>query len=286
NFRVLMETTYRRRINREPFALPGLYAKLGSECTVHGKHKFFQSVVKGKNNNKGGAADQYTHDADRRNNVYCVGRLFGQQVAFGKVQRDIHELSPYKWVGLFFVSNRRFRPMAGIHHRLVRQRIKLLAYTGKQLLVVASGEIGAADAVPEEDIATDEKTIRSAVKTQVRGGVSRSKDQRQFIVAEAHGTRCGQECFAYRRKFVADAHLRGVVLDLHQQGKFSLMKMGEESILFINVPVSQYVIDMAVRVEKQLRGKSFVRDKGGYGIFFRWSVHSGINDRCGTFVVI
>src|SRR5690606_6392329 len=125
------------------------------------------------------------------------------------------------------------------------------------------------------------------IKTEMGGRVARRKDERQFVPSEMDGTRLGKKSFANgRRAVVPYSHLGGIVLYLHKQGQFALVKQGEQPVLFVNIAVAEHVIHMAMGIEQQRWLEPLRFDERPYGFFFSRSVHPRIDDCRRTVIIV
>ena len=65
--------------------------------------------------------------------------------------------------------------MSGIYDSVIGQRQELFANGAQQGRMVAAGQIGPADAFPEQYVAANEKTLFRTVKPKTSGGMSRQE---------------------------------------------------------------------------------------------------------------
>ena len=65
--------------------------------------------------------------------------------------------------------------MSGIHGHIIGERKQLRAYAVDQRVIVSAGKIGAANPLPEKDIATEYQLLFLTIKTNAAGRMTGSK---------------------------------------------------------------------------------------------------------------
>ena len=90
-------------------------------------------------------------------------------------------------MGTFVTDSRRIS-MSRIDDRVVRQGQELCTDAVEEGWEVAAGEVGAADAFEEKDVAADEEALPGAVESHATGGMSRKEEDGQVIVPDGNGT--------------------------------------------------------------------------------------------------
>eukprot|EP00456_Euglypha_rotunda_P054108 TRINITY_DN43747_c0_g1_i2.p2 TRINITY_DN43747_c0_g1~~TRINITY_DN43747_c0_g1_i2.p2 ORF type:complete len:100 (-),score=15.86 TRINITY_DN43747_c0_g1_i2:129-428(-) len=71
--------------------------------------------------------------------------------------------------------------MTGKNGNIVGKRKKLFADAAEKRFVVATGQIGTADAVAEKHITSDQKLVGGGIETHAGGGMSRGQDHAQGV---------------------------------------------------------------------------------------------------------
>lgn len=173
--------------------------------------------------------------------------------------------------------------MAWIDYGGVGQRKELFADTVNELLMASAGEVGAADASLEEDVAGDEESVFSVVEHDAAGGVAGNVEYFQFAVADMDNVAFGKVLTdSYVGCFLGQAEGLGLLAHARAEELVVGMGLDWQTIFVYDEGVADGMVYMEVGIDKVGHLQLVAVDKLYEGLFLAWRHHTRVDD--GTFL--
>jgi hypothetical protein len=164
-----------------------------------------------------------------------------------------------EWVVLFSAADGRDRAMAGEYAGVVGEREQLIVNASGELLEAAAGEIGAADAAGEEDVAAEDENRRCGLPNEdhVAGGVAGNFANEKLEAGVSDALALCDEAVGGGAND-GDAEARREIF--FRVGQFDRVAVADDDrrvgIAILERAVTGDVVAVAVRVEED-RGREF-----------------------------
>lgn len=177
--------------------------------------------------------------------------------------------------------------MAGVDAYIVGQGHQLAPDGGNECVVVATRQVGAADAAIEKHVACNDKTFLLLIKTQAAGRMARAEERLQLALAKkdcisGFDVACGGGGGLCRWQPVAYTYLRYCI----QYGLLKGVDFEWQPIGVGNVAVAKYVVEMTVGVDEPDRAQVSLFDDAAQFFLFGLIMAAGVKDDALTGAVV
>ncbi len=133
-----------------------------------------------------------------------------------------------------------------MHGHIVAQREQLLVDAADELVEIAAGQIGAADAALEEHVAGDDEALRLTVEGDMPRSMPRNEEHLEFIGAERDHVAFLDEARRIGRGLAAHAVELALPGRQLQQREVGVVQLGQQAEALVRPVAAEDMIDVGV----------------------------------------